>query len=119
MYVKRLKECPEFMSADGCVLREPVHARKGDFRLDYSLAHATVKPGIRAKPHRLKTSEVYYFIEGNGVMTVGTESAEVGPGDTVYVPPHAKQYIENTGKTDLKFLCIVEPAWRPEDEEVV
>jgi mannose-6-phosphate isomerase-like protein (cupin superfamily) len=28
------------------------------------------------------------------------------------------QYIENTGVSVLKFLCIVDPAWRKEDEEV-
>jgi len=28
------------------------------------------------------------------------------------------QYIENTGDSDLKFLCIVDPAWREENEEV-
>jgi mannose-6-phosphate isomerase-like protein (cupin superfamily) len=119
MYVKRLKDCPEFPSGDGCLLREPVHARKGDFSLDYSLAHATLGPRLKAKPHRLKVSEVYYIIAGHGTIYVEEESAALGPGDTVYIPPHAKQHIENTGDTDLKFLCIVEPAWKPEDEEVV
>jgi mannose-6-phosphate isomerase-like protein (cupin superfamily) len=37
----------------------------------------------------------------------------------VYIPPKAKQCITNFGKTDLTFICIVDPAWRKEDEEVV
>ncbi len=36
--------------------------------------------------------------------------------DSAHVPPNSKQFIENTGKSDLKFLCIVEPAWRADDE---
>jgi mannose-6-phosphate isomerase-like protein (cupin superfamily) len=36
----------------------------------------------------------------------------------VYIPPGAEQHIRNTGAGDLKFLCIVDPAWRAEDEEV-
>jgi len=40
-------------------------------------------------------------------------------GDTVYIPPRAKQQITNSGSVDLAFLCIVDPAWRSEDEEVV
>lgn len=36
----------------------------------------------------------------------------------IYIPPHSKQFIENNGSVNLKFLCIVDPAWKPEDEEV-
>jgi mannose-6-phosphate isomerase-like protein (cupin superfamily) len=42
----------------------------------------------------------------------------VGPGQAIYIPPNAKQYIRNTGSSDLKFICIVDPAWRKEDEAV-
>lgn len=119
MFVKKLKECPEFIAGDNCILRELLHARKGDFRFGYSLAHAIVEPGVTTKPHRLKTSEVYYIIEGSGRMHIDGEEREVGEGDAVYIPPHATQYIENTGAIELKFLCIVDPAWRAEDEEVI
>ena len=49
-------------------------------------------------------------------MHIDEEYLEVGPDCAVYIPPQALQYIENTGNTDLKFLCIVDPAWREEDE---
>ncbi len=29
------------------------------------------------------------------------------------------QYILNTGSSELKFLCIVDPAWQREDEEIL
>jgi len=51
-------------------------------------------------------------------MHIGDESEKVGPGHCIYIPPNADQYIENTGPADLIFLCIVDPAWREEDEEV-
>jgi mannose-6-phosphate isomerase-like protein (cupin superfamily) len=43
----------------------------------------------------------------------------VRPGSTVCIPPLAKQSITNSGRTDLRFICIVDPAWRREDEEVL
>ena len=46
-------------------------------------------------------------------------SLSVQPGQAVYIPPHALQFIENTGPVDLEFLCIVDPPWRQEDEEVL
>jgi len=84
----------------------------------YSLAHAKVEVGQKTKPHRLKSSEVYYVTAGQGLMHIDQESFEVGPECAIYIPPNALQYIENTGNSDLKFLCIVDPAWRQEDEEV-
>jgi len=33
-------------------------------------------------------------------------------------PANSSQYIENTGNEDLVFLCIVNPAWRREDETI-
>ncbi len=47
------------------------------------------------------------------------ERYQVKKDDSVYVPPSSKQYIKNTGNTDLRFLCIVEPAWKPEDETIL
>ena len=43
-------------------------------------------------------------------MTIGEESAQVTPGDAVDIPPLAVQRIENTGGSDLVFLCVVDPA---------
>ena len=53
------------------------------------------------------------------MMHMNDEQAIVRSGQAVYIPPHTKQYIQNTGNVDLKFLCIVDPAWRAEDEEVI
>ena len=119
MLIRNLNDCADFISGDGCVLREILHPDKMDLKLGYSLAHAIVPPGDITKPHRLKTSEVYYIIEGEGVMHLDQEKASVRAGATVYIPPNAVQFIENSGKKDLVFLAIVDPAWRLEDEEVL
>lgn len=118
MFIKVLKDCPEFVAGDSTSLRELLHPDKAALAIRYSLAHATLKPGKTSLSHSLKTSEVYYILQGQGIMHIGNESAPVHPGQTIYIPPHAKQFIENNGKEDLKFLCIVDPAWRAEDEEV-
>jgi mannose-6-phosphate isomerase-like protein (cupin superfamily) len=119
MFIRELKGCDEFIAGDNCVLREILHPDKEKLALRYSLAHAVVKPGDTTWPHRLRTSEVYYIIEGEGTMHIDDSSAPVRPGSTIYIPPLAKQCITNSGKTDLVFICIVDPAWRREDEEVL
>ncbi|HTF99999.1 MAG TPA: cupin domain-containing protein [Nitrospirota bacterium] len=119
MFVRELLECAEFTAGDNCLLREILHPDKADLVLRYSLAHAVVKPGDTTWKHRLRTSEVYYIMEGEGVMHIDAEDAAVRAGSTVYIPPRAVQSITNSGLTDLTFLCIVDPAWRREDEEVI
>jgi len=116
MLIRALKDCEEFIAGDNCVLREILHPDKEDLKLRYSLAHAVVKPGQTTWKHRLTTSEVYYIMQGEGMMHIDDESAPVKPGATVYIPPLATQCITNSGNTDLVFLCIVDPAWRKEDE---
>jgi len=119
MLVKQLKDCAKFISGDNAILRELLHADKGNFKFRYSLAHAIVKPGKITNPHKLKTSEVYYILKGSGLMYVDKKISKVKNGCAIYIPPGSTQCIRNTGKPNLEFLCIVDPAWRKEDEEII
>jgi len=117
--ITHLDECEEFIAGDRSVLREILHPDKMDVAIRYSLAHAKVEPGQTTTPHRLKTAEVYYILQGRGRMHIGAEVSDVTAGCTIYIPPRATQYIENIGPEDLVFLCIVDPAWRVVDEEIL
>lgn len=122
MLVKRLNDCEEIIALDGTTLRELLNPRydKADLKLDYSLAHAVVRPGQSSAPHRfLEASEVYYILQGRGRMHINNEVSDVNVGDIIYIPPMAIQHIENTGDTDLVFLCVVAPSWYPDAEELV
>ncbi len=101
MFIRELKDCEEFIACDNCALREILHPDKADLNLRYSLAHAVVQPGQTTWKHRFKTSEVYYIMEGEGVMHIDEETAPVRPGSTVYIPPKATQCIHNTCKENL------------------
>ncbi|MEA5450365.1 cupin domain-containing protein [Leptolyngbya sp. CCNP1308] len=118
MLIRKLLDCPEFVAGDGTQLRELLHPDKQDLDLRYSLAHATVPVGQVSTPHALTTSEVYYILAGRGDMSIDGETSPVEPGDAVYIPPQARQYIRNTGDIPLVFICLVDPAWRKEDETV-
>ena len=119
MFIANLNRCENFISGDNAVLCELLHPDKPPLKIGYSLAHATVKAGETTLPHKLKSSEVYYILAGEGVMHIDEESARVHAEDAVYIPPGSKQYIQNTGDSDLKFLCIVDPAWQAKDEEIL
>lgn len=118
MLIQKLQNCAEFIAGDGTHLRELLHPDKQPIDLRYSLAQAIVHPDQVSIPHSLTTSEVYYILSGTGEMHIDDEVRSVEPGDAIYIPPNAKQHIANRGTEDLVFICIVDPAWRKQDETV-
>jgi mannose-6-phosphate isomerase-like protein (cupin superfamily) len=109
------EQVPAFRANDETTLRELLPTATND--LPYSLAHADLEPGEFSIPHRLLSStEIYILVSGQGVMHIDDETANVGPGDIVRIPPSATQSIQNTGSGPLTFYCIVSPPWRSEDD---
>jgi len=122
MLIRDLKEGRRFAAKDGTDICELLHPDREDedLQMGYSLAHAVLGPGEASAPHRLKSSsEVYFILEGRGIMHIDGESAEVAAGQAVYIPPGSVQHIENVGGGPLLFLCLVSPPWREEDEELI
>ncbi|MHA1615165.1 MAG: cupin domain-containing protein [Candidatus Thorarchaeota archaeon] len=122
MLIRKLQDRESINGLDNTTIREilnPKHESQ-TLVLNYSLAHATVKPGEKSLPHKFhEASEVYYILKGNGLMHIDDEISEVSPSDTIYIPPPSVQWIENIGSDNLEFLCIVDPAWKPDAEELV
>ena len=120
MIVRKLSDCSEIIAADKSRLRELLHPER-DYRFPgrYSLAHAIVPPHKKTLMHRLNSDEVYFILSGKGKIHINDESIELSPNDTVEIPANSTQWIENLSDKDLVFLCIVDPAWRLEDEKVL
>ncbi len=102
-----------------CCASCSTRTRQSSVPCDTALPTRSWRRGWGSLLHRMMTSEVYYIVQGRGLMYIDDEEAEVWPGDTVYIPPGAAQYITNVGPDELVFLAIVEPAWRVEDEVVL
>lgn len=119
MFIKKFGDCKEFVAGDNTVLRETISGLNDKVDCRYSLAVAKLAPGKASLRHALKTNEVYYIVKGKGLMSIDDEMQPVGERDTIYIPPHSVQYIQNTGETELEFICIVDPAWRIEDEIII
>jgi len=119
VFIRRIRECTEFTAGDNTKLREIFNPLKDALDLRYSFAVARVAPGDTTLLHRLEHSEVYHILEGAGVMRIDDETEDVRAGDVIYVPPGASQQITGGGEGELVFVCIVDPAWKAEDEEIL
>src|SRR5579859_7123322 len=113
---------PPVFAPDGAEIRNLIHRDQGAIRL--SLAEALVPAGQRTAKvyHQTIYEETWYFLQGAGVFHLhhpgadGEEILDVAPGDAVLIPPGHGFWVENTGATDLIFLCGGSPPW-PGDQE--
>ena len=119
MLVKCLSGCNTFKGVDGTMIRELLHPKNDGVSLPCSLAYASLSPQTSSHPHCLQATEMYFILTGTGRMHINNESKMLSKGCVVYIPPNARQYIENTGEEELSFLCIVAPPWSKEKEEVL
>jgi mannose-6-phosphate isomerase-like protein (cupin superfamily) len=119
MIVKDIQKCSCFQAVDNTTLCELLHPEREGLNLPYSLAFALLSPGKASLPHMLRgSSEVYYFLQGEGRMHIEDEIVDIKAGQAVYIPPGSRQFIQNSGIEDLKFLCIVCPVWRKDNDVV-
>ena len=57
-------------------------------------------------PHSHPTHEFYFVMTGEGVMTVGTETRDVSPGDLIYIPPDTVHSLRPTGDDAIHCFCF-------------
>lgn len=120
MLVKNLKKLGVIVAGDGTLIHEIFHPKNDpEIKNRYSLAHTTLKKRKSSKKHRMKNPEIYYFLQGKAEMYINDEVEMLGKGDSVYIPEGTIFYVKNIGNTDLEFLCITDPAWSEEEEEIL
>ncbi len=111
--IKYLDLSEEFYIDEGCYI---VEVSNSDDDPNLSIARVRVEPGVTTRLHHLKnTIERYAMLEGEGVVDVGAMlQQKLNVGDVVLIPPACPQKITNVGDTDLIFLAICTPRFKPE-----
>jgi quercetin dioxygenase-like cupin family protein len=65
-----------------------------------------IEPGCELPLHRHPPLELYYFLEGTGVVTLGTVGHPVRAGSTISIPGNTPHAIRNTGAAPLKLFYV-------------
>jgi len=58
---------------------------------------------------KIPAEEFYYILSGYGIMIVGDEEVEVGPGDLIYIPAGAKHGLRVKGSYPVRALAWKSP----------
>lgn len=114
--IRRINPDAEVYTPEGCFVNELSNI---DADTEASIAQARVPSGKTTRWHRLiGTTERYVILSGEGMVEIGNMVPQrVGPGDVVLIPPDCRQRITNVGSTDLLFLAVCTPRFRPKAYE--
>jgi mannose-6-phosphate isomerase-like protein (cupin superfamily) len=84
---------------------------KGQFgSSNLSITWVEGEPGSEQSLHAHSDNEqVYVIVRGRGLMKVGEEQEEVGPGTMVFVPPKTDHAIRNPGDEPLLYVSATAP----------
>jgi len=116
MSLRKNSEIKSIHGDEGTKIKQYFHPHNTLNGINYSIAQFTLEPGKKSKLHKISSSEIYYILEGSGMLKINEDTYQLEKDDSVYVPPNSKQFIENIGSINLRFLCIVEPAWEADNE---
>ena len=70
-----------------------------------------MEPGGFQHLHSHEPEQMYFILEGQGLMTVDGEVRPVQTGDCIFFPPFAEHGLKNTGEGVLRYLSAASPSF--------
>ena len=81
----------------------------GSQQIDFRISRYAPNAYVQEHAHKIQ-EQVYYVLEGEGLLTLGKEKHLMRAHDYVYVPPGVRHSFANTGISGLVFLVVTSPA---------
>lgn len=93
---------------DGVILRRSMFRQNS--KLPIRMEVWELNPGVSEGDHihdgDSELEEIYYFLEGEGMMSVDGEVIPIMAGDSIMVPPGVDHGFRNTGNGRLKLVLV-------------
>jgi quercetin dioxygenase-like cupin family protein len=81
----------------------------GSALIDFRISRYAPSAYVQEHVHHVQ-EQVYYVLEGEGLLTLNEDRHLMRPHDYVYVPPGVRHSFTNTGTAGLVFLVMTTPA---------
>ena len=81
----------------------------GSARIDFRISRYAPNAYVQEHVHKVQ-EQIYYVLEGEGILTLNEEKHLMRPHDYVYVQPGVRHSFTNTGLAGLVFLVVTTPA---------
>lgn len=107
-----------YVTLDGSTVRELIRPESQGSR-NLSVAEAVLTPGQRTLGHvHGQSEEVYYGLEGHGLLNLGARQVEITPGLAVLIPPGCEHSLLCVGPEPLRILCLCAPPYAHDDTRI-
>ncbi len=107
--VQSIDRAEPFTTKDGSTIRELHHTAA------QSLAEARLPArGETQRHYHARSEEIYFFLEGSGLLEVDGERRDVGTGDAALIPAGAWHAL-HAGDAGARFLCCCSPPYSDDD----
>lgn len=73
------------------------------------IMHMLLKPGESLKKHSTPVDVAFYILEGEGIVEIGEEKAQVSNDMLIDSPAKIPHKLENVSNNDFRFLVIKAP----------
>ncbi len=115
MTINQITDQTPFTTADGSTIRSILDLSNAPVEKQ-SLAEAFLLSGGATQRHYHRASEeIYFILEGRGIMELDGDKREIGPGDAVLIPANSWHQITADEKGGLRFLCCCAPPYSHDD----
>ena len=74
-----------------------------------TIVHIELKPGEAVKKHITPVDVNFYVLEGEGVIEIGKERAEIAKDQLIFSPAKIAHRLMNESETNFRFLVIKTP----------
>ena len=110
MKILHRKSAPRYIRREGIISYLLASPRTSDAKyLTTSLVE--IEPGGNQRIHGHVPEQIYFILEGKGLMTVGDEKTHVGPGDCIFIPSQTSHGLNNDGPALLRYFSAAAPAF--------
>lgn len=82
-------------------------------RINFRISRYAPSAHVAEHVHKIR-EQIYYVLEGEGILILDDSEHLMRPHDYVYVPPGVRHSFTNTGLDRLVFLVITTPATEEE-----
>jgi mannose-6-phosphate isomerase-like protein (cupin superfamily) len=112
MHVLKKETAPRYMRPEGITSYLLASLRTSSAE-HLTTTLAVIEPGGEQRLHSHRPEQVYFLLEGSGLMTVGDETQRVGPGDCIFIPAGQPHGLKNDGATILRYFSAAASAYEP------
>lgn len=115
MEIRALTDAIPFVTADGSMIRSLLDRTNAPVA-NQSLAEAHIPAGTSTQRHFHRVAEeIYFLLEGEGLMDVDGATRIVGPGDAILIPAGAWHQLAAADGADIRMLCCCSPPYSHDD----